>query len=96
MVLDADIPQLVEQQLIVALKLQDYRLFASSGRRTIVVGMDQADLVELKKQCGIKFMPHTGDVLRHKDDGELRKLQLAFAYQYNQKMYPYCQQKSNN
>ncbi len=85
-----DIAEQVEKHLANAIQKGDYRLFASAGRRTLIVGIDYPNLTQLKQQCGIKFMPLTGDVLTGVDDIKVRNLQLKFARRYNKRMYPYC------
>lgn len=73
-----------------ALKKRDYRFYATSGRALAFPGLNQDSDARLIAQCGHKFTPNTGDVLKSEADKHHRKNQVAFAKAYNQLMLEHC------
>jgi hypothetical protein len=67
-----------------AKKNNDSRLFATKGRRVVIVGIDQEHFDQAKKRCGIKFLPKSGDVLKSEQDKADRRANYQFAQAYNQ------------
>jgi len=70
---------------------KDYRLMYTLGRNPTIPGFETESFDALKKQCGVKAMSGTGDVLKSPSDKQERRLKYQFAKQYNTKMYPICQ-----
>ena len=84
----------VEAALQKSLKAQDYRILATSGRRTTYPGIDISEYDFVKDKCDDRFMPETSDVIENKQDREERRKRENYMKLYNQRMLVHC--KANN
>ncbi|WP_281560227.1 hypothetical protein [Thalassomonas sp. RHCl1] len=85
----SNVAQAIEQ----ALKNQDFRLYASTGRSLVLPGISGAGRKKALALCGHKPMKGTGDVIKQeKQRGEMKK-KFAFMAEYNRRMLEICQQK---
>ena len=73
-----------------AKKNNDSRLYATKGRRVVIVGIDQEHFEQAKKLCGIKFLAESGDVLKSEQDKVARRANFQFAQAYNQIIIREC------
>jgi hypothetical protein len=84
----------VEQALSDAISTNDYRLYGVAGRRIVLPGLENKNVKEIKKRCGIRILPGSGDVLRNSQDREKRRLNYQFAVKVNTKIYALCLKNS--
>ncbi len=84
----------VEQALSEAKSNKDYRLYGLGGRRIVLPGLESKRVKEIKKRCGIRILPGTGDVLKNSKDREKRRLNYQFAVNVNEKIYALCLKNS--
>ncbi|WDE10809.1 hypothetical protein [Thalassomonas haliotis] len=76
-----------------AMKKNDFRLYASTGRQLVLPGISGAGRKKALALCGHKPMKGTGDVLKQeKHRGEMKK-KFAFMAEYNRRMLEICQHK---
>lgn len=80
----------VEQALNDAISANDYRLYGLAGRRVVLPGLENKNVKEIKKRCGIRILSGTGDVLKSSQDRENRRLNYQFAVKINEKLYALC------
>jgi len=80
----------IDKEIREALLQGDYRLYASSGRRTVYPGIGNEEFEKVRKHCGHKFMKHTGDVIRTEQQIIARKQKLAFMAVFNKRMIVNC------
>lgn len=73
-----------------AKKENDTRLFATKGRRVVIVGIDPEKFEYVKKMCGIKFLSGSNDVLKNEQDKAVRRSNYTFAQNYNKAIYKKC------
>lgn len=71
---------------------KDFRLYVTSGRRVVIVGIDAKQHQFVQQKCGTKPHSNTGDVLRSAEDKAKRKQLNKYLTAYNQKMLGICQQ----
>ncbi|NQZ21215.1 MAG: hypothetical protein HRT53_04095 [Colwellia sp.] len=83
----------VEQALSDAITTKDFRLYGLSGRRIVLPGLENKNVEEIKKRCGIRLLSGTGDVLKNSQDRENRRLNYQFAVKINEKLYALCLKK---
>ena len=83
----------VEKALSDAIATKDFRLYGLSGRRIILPGLENKNIKEIKKRCGIRLLSGTGDVLKNNQDRENRRLNYQFAVKINEKLYALCLKK---
>jgi len=74
---------------------KDHNLMYTTGRNPVIPGFETEDFDALKKQCGIKPILGTGDVIKNPSDKQSRRLKYQFAKEYNIKMYEICQKTQN-
>jgi len=87
----SEVARAVEQ----ALKNQDVRLYATTGRSLVLPGISGAERSKALALCGYKLMKGTGDVLKQeKQRGELKK-RFAFMADYNRRMLAICRQRKD-
>ena len=85
----------VEKKVASAAQKGDLRLIAFSGRRTVVPGYENEDIVSLKKTCGLVFERNSGDVVKSDKDIDDRNKLYDFAVAYNTKIYKLCKAKND-
>jgi len=83
----------VEQALEDAIATKDYRLYGLVGRRVVLPGLENKNVKEIKKRCGIRLLSGTGDVLKSSQDRENRRINYQFAEKINAKLYELCLKK---
>lgn len=74
---------------------QDFTLLAFSSRAISLPGIDlvKFDLAMLKKHCGYRILPNSGDMLKPGQDLTERKKMRTYATQYNQAVIKACLKK---
>jgi len=77
-------------ELALAKKNNDTRLFATKGRRVVIVGIDPEKFEQVKKMCGIKFLSNSGDVIKNEQDKAARLANYRFAQAYNKQIVGGC------
>ena len=85
----------VDTELEQALMKNDFRLYATAGRRVVFPGIANQDIGFVIETCGRKFIAHTGDTLTSDQSDQqrlLRNHQIAYAQAYNQHMIKHCRQ----
>ncbi|KID56137.1 hypothetical protein JF50_17780 [Pseudoalteromonas luteoviolacea] len=80
----------VSEAVALALKDKDYRLFATTGRRPILPGLEKMAFSTLKAKCGVKYLSDAGDVLKSEQDKQQRLERYEYAKAYNIQMYAKC------
>jgi len=83
----------VELALDKAIANKDFRFFATSGRRITLPGVIENEKELLISQCGVKFMPDTGDVLKSEQQRMERKLKVVYMTEYNQRIMRSCRKR---
>ncbi|MDK1288356.1 hypothetical protein [Pseudoalteromonas umbrosa] len=78
-----------------AVEKNDFRLYATTGRRPVFPGLEQLDFEELKSLCGLKYLPSSGDVIKSEQAKQQRLKQYEFAKSYNLKIYARCRKNAN-
>lgn len=86
----AELPPNVYLAINEAKENKDHRLLYTLGRNPVIPGFETKRFEALKKQCGVKAISGTGDVLKSPSDKKERRLKYQFAKQYNTKMYNIC------
>lgn len=86
------IAQQLHDELKQAKAAQDFRLYATKGRRIIIPGLTKSQLIQAKESCGLKYIVDSGDVLRSTADKEKYLSSYKFAIAYNKTMFIYCMQ----
>ncbi len=84
----------VEQAVSDAKSNKDYRLYGLAGRRIILPGLENKNVKDIKKRCGIRILSGSGDVLKSKQDREKRRLNYQFAVKVNEQIYALCLKNS--
>lgn len=87
MVSSAKVTQAVNE----AKENKDHRLMYTLGRNPVIPGFESNNFTELKKQCGIKPIHGTGDVIKSESDKQKRRIKYQFAKEYNSNIYKACQ-----
>lgn len=80
----------VEAGLQKSLKANDYRILATSGRRTTYPGVDVSEYDFVKSKCEDRFMPETSDAIKSPEDREARRKIENYMKLYNQRMLVHC------
>ncbi|NRA59438.1 MAG: hypothetical protein HRU25_00715 [Psychrobium sp.] len=83
----------LDNELTKAVAAQDYRLYATSGRRVLIPGLNNEEMAVGKQRCGIKFMKDVGDVIKSASQRELRKETVRYMTSYNLRMVKLCKSK---
>ena len=91
----AELPANVTQAINVATENKDYRLMYTLGRKPVIPGFESNNFAALKKQCGIKPIHGTGDVIKNPSDKQERRVKYQFAKEYNTKIYDICQKSEH-
>ena len=81
----------VAQAINDAKEKKDYRLIYTLGRKSVIPGFETKKFSALKKQCGIKPIQGTGDVIKGPSDKQERRIKYQFAKEFNTEMYTICQ-----
>ena len=89
-VIPSEIQIRTNNALAQATKEKDTRLWATKGRRLVIVGIEPEYFEQFKKRCGIKLLPESGDVMRNEQDRATRKANYQFARLYNRTIYDKC------
>ncbi|MBQ4837894.1 MULTISPECIES: hypothetical protein [Pseudoalteromonas] len=84
----------VSQAVSSALESNDLRLYATTGRRPVIPGLESMDFTALKAQCGIKYLSGTGDVIKSEQDKRTHLQRYEFAKAYNLEIYARCKKSS--
>ncbi len=87
----AELPANIAQAINVATKSKDHRLMYTLGRNPVIPGFETNNFAALKKQCGIKPIHGTGDVIKSASDKQDRRIKYQFAKEYNTQIYDICQ-----
>ncbi|KGJ92256.1 hypothetical protein [Colwellia psychrerythraea] len=86
-----ELPANVAQAINVAKENKDHRLMYTLGRNPVIPGFETNNFTALKKQCGIKPIHGTGDVIKSPSDKQERRVKYQFAKEYNTNIYDLCQ-----
>lgn len=86
-----ELPTNVAQAINIAKENKDHRLMYTLGRNPVIPGFETNNFSALKKQCGIKPIHGTGDVIKSPSDKQERRVKYQFAKEYNSKIYDICQ-----
>ena len=89
-----ELPTNVAQAINIAKENKDHRLMYTLGRNPVIPGFETNNFSALKKQCGIKPIHGTGDVIKSPSDKQERRVKYQFAKEYNSKIYDICQKQS--
>jgi len=87
----ADLLPNVAQVINEAKEKKDHRLMYTLGRKPVIPGFEAKSFSALKKQCGIKAIHGTGDVIKGPSDKQERRIKYQFAKEFNTTMYTLCQ-----
>jgi len=87
----ADLLPNVAQEINEAKENKDHRLMYTLGRNPVIPGFESINFSVLKKQCGIKPILGTGDVIKGPSDKQERRIKYQFAKEFNTTMYTICQ-----
>lgn len=82
-----------QDEITMALKDKDYRLYATSGRRTTFPGIDSSDIDFVQLHCGKKYMANTGDVIVSQVQQLLREKNVEYMKNYNVQMLRICRER---
>lgn len=74
---------------------QDFRLYATSGRRTTFPGINNEQLIFVTNVCGKKYFPDTGDVIHSEQQRKQRKNNIAYMQVFNEKMLLLCRKNNH-
>lgn len=91
----AEISANIVQAINTAKENKDHRLMYTLGRNPVIPGFETDSFAALKKQCGIKPLYGTGDVIKSPSDKQERRVKYQFAKQYNTRMYDICQKSEH-
>ena len=86
-----ELPTNVAQAINIAKENKDHRLMYTLGRNPVIPAFETNNFAALKKQCGIKPIHGTGDVIKSPSDKQERRVKYQFAKEYNSKIYDICQ-----
>ena len=81
----------VAQEINEAKAKKDHRLMYTLGRNPVIPGFEAYSFSALKKQCGIKPIHGTGDVIKNPSDKQERRIKYQFAKEFNTEMFTICQ-----
>jgi len=92
---EADLLPNVAQAINEAKANKDFRLMYTLGRNPAIPGFESESFSALKKQCGIKPIHGTGDVIKGPSDKQERRIKYQFAKEYNTNIYNICKKKEH-
>ncbi|TQV88056.1 hypothetical protein [Aliikangiella coralliicola] len=73
-----------------AIEKKDFRVWMIAGRGASMPGIDSSLQAKIDKNCGHKYLPGVGDILRGDTHRAYRKKAVEYAEKYNQKMQTHC------